>query len=256
MLSRWYLELSRRNELLARSGGFCFLIGIILVILPFLDSRVLLGAYIWTKPAKFFLSAGIFFWTMGWLMDHLENVKFVKRISWGIWVIMVLELTIITYQASLGKLSHFNTSSLRDGILFQIMGTAIFLNSALVFLVFLKFLKSNDLPEGYLMGIKIGMVIFLIAGFEGFAMAANLKHTIGAPDGQEGLPFLGWAKEYGDLRIFHFLGLHALQVVPLLAWVFFKDQPKSVLFFGLVYFLLSFGTLWMALQGKGIATWF
>lgn len=255
MLSKWYLELFRRNGLLARSGGFCFLIGIILVFLPLLDPRVLLGAYVWTKPAKFFFSAGIFFWTMAWLMNYLANEKFVKWVSWGIWVMMVLELAIITYQAALGKLSHFNISSLMDGILFQIMGTAIFLNSVLVFLVFLKFLPLKNLPSGYLMGIKIGIIIFLVAGFEGFGMAANLKHTIGAPDGQTGLPFLGWAKEYGDLRIFHFLGLHALQVMPLTAWFFFKERPQSVLVFGLVYFLLSFGTLWLALQGKGILAW-
>lgn len=256
MLKTWYAELQNRNQLLAKSGSVCFLIGLFLVLLPLIDPRTLQGVYVWTKPAKFFFSAGIFFWTMAWLMNYLANEKFVRWISRGIWVIMFLELSLITYQAALGKLSHFNISSLMDGILFQIMGIAIFLNSVLVFLVFLKFLPLKNQPLGYLMGIKIGMFIFLVAGFEGFAMAANLKHTIGAPDGQAGLPFLGWAKEYGDLRIFHFFGLHALQAMPLVAWFFFKDQPKSVLVFGLVYFLLSFGTLWMALQGKGIATWF
>lgn len=256
MLKTWYIELVSRNRLLAKSGSFCFLLGLFLVFAPLVDQRILQGAYVWTKPAKFFFSAGIFFWTMGWIMDYLNDSKFVKRISWGIWCILVLELAIITYQASIGKLSHFNISSLMDGILFQIMGVAIFLNSVLVFLVFLRFLKPIDLPAGYSMGIKIGMVIFLIAGFEGFVMAANLNHTIGAPDGQEGLPFLGWAKDYGDLRIFHFLGLHALQALPIFAWFFFKDHPKSVLVIGIGYFILSFGTLWMALQGKGIAAWF
>jgi hypothetical protein len=140
MLKIWYAELQQRNQLLAKSGSFCFLLGLFLVFAPLVDQRTLQGANVWTKPAKFFFSAGIFFWTMGWLMDHLENVKFIKRISWGIWIIMILELAIITYQASLGKLSHFNISSLSDGILFQIMGMAIFLNSVFVFLVFLKFL--------------------------------------------------------------------------------------------------------------------
>ena len=255
MMRSWYTELQNRNLLLAKSGSFCFLLGVFLVFLPLVDPRELQGAYVWTKPAKFFFSVGIYFWTMGWLMDYLDHEKFVKRTSWSIWVLMLVELSIITYQASIGKLSHFNISSLMDDILFQIMGVAIFLNSVLVFLVFLKFLKINNLPSGYLMGIKIGMVIFLIAGFEGFAMAANLKHTIGAEDGQEGLPFLGWAKVYGDLRIFHFLGLHALQVLPIVAWVFLKNRPKEVLAIGVVYFLLSFGTLWQALQGKGILQW-
>lgn len=255
MMRSWYTELQNRNLLLAKSGSFCFLLGVFLVFLPLVDPRELQGAYVWTKPAKFFFSIGIYFWTVGWLMKYLQDESYVRRISWGIWVLMLVELLIITYQASLGKLSHFNITSIVDGILFQIMGFAIVLNSVLILLVFLKFRKITDLPPGYLMGIRLGMLIFLVAGLEGFVMSANLKHTIGAEDGQVGLPFLGWAKAYGDLRIFHFLGLHALQVLPVVAWVFLKNQPKKVLAIGIIYFLLSFGTLWLALQGKGISEW-
>ncbi|WP_139352847.1 hypothetical protein [Algoriphagus sp. A40] len=256
MMKSWFNELWLRNPLLAKSGGFCFLLGFFIVFIPLADPRELQGFSIWIKPAKFFISIGIFFWTMGWLMDYLKSEKFVKWISWGIWVLMLIELVIITFQASQGKLSHYNISSVWDAVLFQIMGIAITLNSALVFLVLLKFFQKIDLPKGYLMGIRIGLVIFLIAGFEGFVMVGQLKHTVGAEDGQAGLPFLGWAKAYGDLRIFHFLGLHGLQILPLQSWFFLKNHPGKVLLVGLLYFLFSFGTLWMALQGKGILGWF
>jgi hypothetical protein len=47
-------------------------------------------------------------------------------------------------------------------------------------------------------------------------MAGRMSHTVGTVYGQDGYFLLGWAKAYGDLRIFHFLSLHALQVLSLI----------------------------------------
>jgi hypothetical protein len=223
-----------------------------MLCISFFDERILFGISVWSKPMKFAISIVVFSWTMAWFLHELPQKVKVKKIAWGIILMLSLEQVIIIGQAARGEMSYFNVSSLLNAILFQIMGIAILINTIMVFWAFLLFRKVDSLPLGYKLGIQLGMLIFIVASLEGYLMAANLSHTVGAPDGQEGIFFLNWAKSYGDLRIFHFLGLHALQVLPLFAWYFSRDKPMPVIVFGIIYFLLSLGTFWNALAGRGL----
>jgi hypothetical protein len=69
-------------------------------------------------------------------------------------------------------------------------------------------------------------------------MASHLAHTVGAPDGGAGLPVVNWSKQYGDLRIAHFVGVHALQLLPLFGFYIAK-QNRSVQLFSAVYFIFT-----------------
>lgn len=242
--------LFRKNKPLALFGAANFLLLGLLLLFSFIDDRTLLGINVWIKPMKFSLSIGIFTWTMAWLLDYLPQKTHVKIIAISIIVMLGIEQIIIIGQAAQGKASHFNISSPFDGMLFSIMGFAIVINTLMVLWTLILFLKINGLPKGYLWGIRFGLMIVLLASFEGFVMIANGGHTVGAADGEEGVFFLNWARRYGDLRISHFLGLHAIQALPLFAWFFSRDKVSPVAIFALIYFLLSVGTLWQALAGK------
>ena len=251
---RFFSELKKRSKSLYWAGLLNFIAFIVLLVLSFYDERMVSGANVWHKPMKFSLSIWIFLWTMGWYLAYLPQIRKVQKIKITIILAMLVEQVIIIVQAARGELSHYNISSIGNAFLFQLMGIAIVVNTVMVLWALLLLRPVETLPPAYKRGLQIGMFIFILASLEGFMMVGNLGHTIGAPDGQEGIFFMNWAKVYGDLRIAHFFGLHALQAVPLFAWIVARERVGWVLGFGFIYFVFSSLTLWNALAGKGI--WF
>jgi hypothetical protein len=75
---------------------------------------------------------------------------------------------------------------------------------------------------------------------------------VGAPDGGPGLPFVGWSRSHGDLRIPHFLGLHAIQLLPLFCWLFARRNTELVFAACAGYFAIMTILLWQALRGQPI----
>jgi hypothetical protein len=132
---------------------------------------------------------------------------------------MIVEITLITMQAARGTTSHFNHATVFDGAVFNVMGAMIGLNTLLVVWVLVLFMGDvPSLPPAYLAGIRWGLLIFLLASAQGGVLVIHDAHTVGAPDGGPGLPLVNWSTKYGDLRVAHFVGLHALQILPLLGY--------------------------------------
>ena len=80
-------------------------------------------------------------------------------------------------------------------------------------------------------------------------MGSQLSHTVGAVNDNSNLFILGWSKTVGDLRVSHFIGMHALQVLPVLSFYVLKNS-KLTIFVAIIYGLLALTTLVQALKGK------
>ena len=199
------------------------------------DPREVTGAPAWLKPAKFAASIAIYTLTLAWVFTYLPEWTRTRRAaSWVTAVTLVLEIVIIDVQAWRGTTSHFNVGTLVDGVLFSIMGFAILAQTiaAAAVAVALWRQRFNDRAIGW--ALRFGMTITIIGAMTGGFMTTPTRaqldaaragermtvagaHTVGGADGGPGLPGTGWSREHGDIRVAHFLGLHALQILALLA---------------------------------------
>src|SRR5262249_28298733 len=84
-------------------------------------------------------------------------------------------------------------------------------------------------------------------------------HSVGVADGGPGLPLTGWSTSSGDLRVGHFVGLHALQAMPLIGWLLGRRRVRRLgngrrtaltWIAGLPYLGLMLLLLWQALRGQ------
>lgn len=229
------------------------------VIGVLVDPRVITGAPAWLKPAKFLVSAAIYGGTLAWLLRHVHNrPRLVSRVAWFTTVGLAAELIIIGGQAACGTTSHFNTATPLDALLWDAMAFFIVVVWVAGLVTATALLRQSDEKTLFSASLRLALTVTLFGMAQGFLMPPLGRHTVGAPDGGPGLPIVGWSTAAGDLRVGHFFGLHALQVIPLLGWVLRQlalttEQRLSLLRIGVsVYAGVVMLVTWQALRGQSL----
>ena len=216
------------NRLLFWVGSIFGALTITLIILiPFNEVEVL-GINSFFKPLKFSISIWIYLWTIGLFTGWIKSKKLVRYFSLFTVFTMVYEQLVITVQASRGTLSHFNEDTSFEMILFSLMGIFISLFTLYNLRLASSLKKQSDnLHPTLKTAVVNSIIIFVIASFIGGIMGAMNSHQVGGEMGKDGLFILNWSRKYGDLRIAHFVGIHALQLVPLTALAMIKLEWKK-----------------------------
>jgi len=242
------LSFSQINE------RFPFLHYIVLIHFAFLaltlacmliDDRTLMGINVWIKPTKFIISTIIVLWTMAWyFMAYPFKHRTATGLSIAAALLLLIENVFISIQAWRGVLSHYNLNTAFDSSIFAIMGIAIGLFTLIAFWLFIKsFSAKLEFSTAMKWSFRIGWFTFLYASTVGGSMIGQSAHNVGVADGGNGIPFLNWSTEGGDLRVAHFFGLHAIQVIPLATYFISRRIQEK----GLMTILsLTFAVLYLA----------
>lgn len=233
------LELAQRNSPLYWFGWICLVGSLFTAVLVVYSENQINGINAYIKPFKFYLSSLIFVWSMAWFLGYLTDSTLTTSYTWTVVLVLSFELFWITFKAANGELSHFNISTPLNSVMYSLMGIAITIMTIFTLIIAIQFFTQDlsTLAPSYLWGIRLGLVFFVIFALEGGLMGAKMSHTVGGPDGGPGIPFLNWSTKYGDLRIAHFVGMHALQILPILGAYVINDS-RHLIFIAVVYFIV------------------
>jgi len=215
-------ELLERQRMLALYGLATLLLALPVLALQAVDPRTLHGVGIWAKPAKFLLSVGIFSLTAAWFWGYVRpERRDGPTMRWTARILIAsasFELLYIGFQAARGLESHFNLSSAFHIVMYALMGVAALILTATTLPLAWEIAKRPraGLSRDFVAAVATGLVLtFLLGTGLGFYMSSQPGHSVGAEGGR--IVFFGWNRSGGDLRIAHFLGIHAQQAIPLLA---------------------------------------
>ncbi len=201
------------------------------------DDRVLVGAPIWLKPFKFSVSIAIYSVTLAWMLSLGRTApRWVWWLGTTIAAANVIEMVVIVGQVLRGRQSHFNVATPLDADLWYAMATSIVTLWLANLAIAARLFRERTGDRAATWSVRLGLLLALVGMALGFLMTSPTPaqldtmrsgatvgivgaHSVGVADDSPGMAITGWSSTGGDLRIPHFVGLHALQAIPLFAWL-------------------------------------
>lgn len=242
-------------------------IAMLLLVIPTLlahavDPRLFNGDNVWLKPLKFEISIAVYLLSFAVLLpltsEAFQRSRLGRFTVWPVIGLLFFELVYIAWRASRGEASHYNQDGVAAIILYAAMGVAAVLFTAAsgVLAYGLARRDAAPMPPALRRSLVLGLALTCGLGLlSGAIISSASGHTVGTPmPGAAVIPFFGWSLTAGDLRLAHFLALHAMQIVPafaLLASLLGRTIAlRSVDTFALVYACVTATALIAALKAR------
>lgn len=275
---------ARDNRALAVFTGVMAVLTVVCLAGLAVDPRVLGGQPIWAKPLKFSVSFVLYGATLAWMISLVAapaTRRWARRAGLVVAGAGAVEMVAIVGQVVRGRPSHFNVATPLDLAVWSVMGTTIVVLWVATAGIGVLLLRERTLPIDTAWAVRLGLAVTLLGMAAAFLMTSPTgaqiaaarstgtlttagAHAVGVPDGGAGLPLVGWSTTGGDLRIGHFVGLHALQGLPLLALALILLAPRVpalrrvgvrarlVGVAGTAWTGLTLLLVWQALRGQSI----
>ena len=227
---------------LLRSAILLCLVAVpITLLLLGVDRRVLDNESLWLKPLKFHLSLAVHGITVliaaRFLPEAWQTHIAIKIGLFSFGAVIIYEALFLSLQAARGVRSHFNDATTFDAIGGTVMAAGagvlvmvpLILGAALTITALrggLSGIFGNPLPFALALGF---ILTGWLGGQTGGAIGANGGPFVGVdPAVGPFMPLTGWSFTGGDYRISHFLGVHAMQAVPIATLILLTFLPSSV----------------------------
>ena len=257
---------SAARAVLAVGAGLSAVAFAIAVVGLIVDPTVLTGAPAWMKPAKFSFSIAVYLLTLRWILSYTRgHARLLAVLSTVITVTLIAEIALVEMQVLRGTTSHFNESTDFDSAVYYAMGGIVSLVVIATIAAGVLALRQRGIDTGVAAGLRWGIGVSVLGMLTAVTMIFNREwtesggHTVGAVDGGAGMLITGWSLEHGDLRVGHFIGLHALQLLPLLAWALLRwthldatTRARLLTVAGASYTAVVLLVTWQALRGQSV----
>jgi hypothetical protein len=184
------------------------------------------GPVSFRKPTTFGISFGLTTITLAWVAGQL---RISDRTGWLLLVPLALadtsEVVWVSLQRWRGVAAHFNDDTALDNLLFVVMGgVAVAVTATVILVVTVLAFTSMRASPSMALAIRAGLLILLVAQVVGGWM---IQHGLGLAEqgASDGLTTFGAA---GVMKVPHAVAIHAIQVLPALAWLLsFAAVPEQ-----------------------------